>query len=239
MEKKIFVRQTRCPEDFNKWYTRKMDGGISPAQVLGKPQAWKGSTLANCVGYAWGRFASLEDNPDCKVGFLKGTTWPDDAKDWYTNSKAQGYEVGATAKLGAVAVWSKKNAQGHVAIVEHVNDDGSWESSESGYRTSPVWFTRKYQKNSYRNGYSFIGFVYPKYEFVDHLEPEHKFKVGDLVQIIARGNSRPDGKGRVSFGIGYKRYVLKIHEGQPYPYQIGSKSGITTGYYKEEALKKL
>lgn len=238
MEKKLFTRQTQCPEANDKWYTLKKAGGISPC-IFGKPQAWQGSALANCVGYAWGRFASLEGNEKCLVGCVKGTDWPDDAKDWYTNSKAQGYAVGTTAKLGAVAVWSKKNALGHVAIVEQVNADGSWESSESGLNTRPVWFTKKYNAKSYRAGYTFLGFVYPKYEFTDRIEPAYKFKVGDLIQIIGTGNSRPDGKGLTAYGKNYKRYVLKIHEGKPFPYQIGSKSGITTGYYPEKSLKKL
>jgi len=68
---------------------------------------------------------------------------------------------------------------------------------------------------------------------------EPKFKKGDKVQIIATGNARKDGKGRTSYGIGWKRYVLAYYEGEPYPYRIGSRLGITTGYYAEDALKKV
>jgi len=238
MEKKLFIPQTKCPEKNDKWYTQKKSGGISPC-ILGKPQAWMGSTLANCVGYAWGRFASLENNEKCLVGCVKGTDWPDDAKDWYTNSKVQGYTVGTTAKLGAVAVWKRTGTLGHVAIVEHVNNDGSWDSSESGLNTKPYFFTKHYNANSYRSGYTFLGFVYPKYEFVTEMPTPTTLKVGDYVQITGTGNSRSDGKGNTSYGKGYKRYVLKIISNAKYPYQIGSKSGVVTGYYTAEAIKKL
>lgn len=236
MEKKVFIKQTACPENGDKWYTRKCDGGISLAQYKGSPQAWKGSTLANCVGYSWGRFAYLEDNPDCRVGCALGTDYPADAWAWYKNSIAQGYEVGDKPKLGAVAVWSKKNGKGHVCNVEDTYPDDSWDSSESGYNTRPVWFTRHYDSNSYRKGYTFIGFIYPKYEFVK--EDKDTLKVGDLVKIVSTGNSNSLGSGRTAYGIGYKRKILHIYEGRPYPYQVGTVAG-TTGFYKANALKKI
>lgn len=64
-------------------------------------------------------------------------------------------------------------------------------------------------------------------------------KVKDKVEIIASGNSRKDGKGKTSKGIGYKRYVLKIFPKEKYPYQIGNEKGVITGYYTASALKKL
>lgn len=236
-EKKLFIRQEK-PVARDKWFTRELDGGISKAQWLGKPLAWPGSTLGNCVGGAWGAFAKREENPNCKVGFALGTTWPDDARDWVKNSKAQGYEIGMTPKLGAVACWDRKGALGHVANVEKVYDDNSWDSSESGYNTTPYWFNKHYNSKSYRNGYTFLGFIYPKYEFVEKLEPEVKLKVGDRVQIIGTGNSNTYGTGRTAYGIRYKRYILRIIKGTKYPYQVGVGSA-TTGFYKEEALKKL
>ena len=313
-EKKLFTRQTSRPtakDKDGKYYTRKgKDGGISPC-IVGKPAVWANSTLANCVGYAWGRFASLEANENCRVGCAKGNTYPGNASSWITYSKAQGYEVGKTPKLGAVAVWAKAGSAGHVAIVEHVNKDNSWESSESGYNCTAIWWTRKFKANSFRSGYTFLGFVYPKYEFVEEMptptptpkfkvgdevivngylykssnatkasgvvkekktkitryaegaihpynttgdlgwmsevdirlantpQPEPELKVGDLIMIMSPGNSRPWGTGKTSYGIKYKRYILKIWNGEPFPYQVGNAKGVTTGYYKAEALKKI
>ena len=237
MEKKLFVRQTKMPTAGDKWYTLKSYGGISPC-IPGRPAAWEGSVYRNCVGHSWGRFASLEENPNCKVGCAKGNDYPGDAWTWFKNSIAQGYKTGTEPKLGAVAVWSRKNAQGHVANVEKVYDDNSWDSSESGYNATKDWWSNHYNAKSYKSGYTFIGFVYPKYEFVESLEPTPKFKVGDYVKIVAKGNSRASGTGRAAYGIGYKRYILRIIKGAKYPYQVGVGSA-TTGFYTESALKKL
>lgn len=236
-EKKIFVRQDK-PVARDKWFTRKVDGGISLAQLAGKPAAWRGSTLANCVGGAWGAFAKREGNPDCRVGCKVGTDWPGNAKDWLRFSKEQGYETGMTPKLGAVACWDRKGGLGHVANVEKINADGSWVSSESGLNTSPYWFSKTYNAKSYRSGYTFLGFIYPIYDFVTEVTPTYKYKVGDYVKIVAAGNSRANGTGSKALGIGYKRYIINIIKGAKYPYQVGV--GVaTTGFYKEEALRKI
>lgn len=233
-EKKLFIRQTKCPDKGDKWYTLKKSGGYSPC-IAGKPVAWVGSALANCVGYCWGRFAYLEGNKDCRVGCAVGNDYPNDAWVWYRNSIAQGYEVGQKPRLGAVAVWSRTGSKGHVAMVEHVNKDNTWESSESGYNTSPVWFTKKYDSKSSRSGYKFLGFIYPKYEFVEELD---ELKVGDKVRIIGTGNSNSYGTGRIAGGIGYRRYIKAIYKDRKYPYRVGT-TFATTGYYKKEALKKI
>ena len=239
-EKRLYIPTTKCPEKGDKWYTRKVDGGISLAQWEGKPAAWKGSTLANCVGLAWGDTARNENDPNCRIGCAKGNDYPGNAKDWLKFSKAQGYEIGFEPVLGAVAVWDKKNGLGHVGVVRKVYEPAKdWDSSESGYNTRPVWFTKHYNKNAYRNGYTFLGYILPKYDFVEDLGPE--FQVGDHVQIIAKGNARADGKGSTCRGIGYKRYIISYQEGKPYPYQVGliNPKTRTTGYYKADALKKI
>ena len=233
MEKKEFIRQTACPEKGNIWYTRKAELGVSPC-IKGSPQAWEGSTLANCVGYAWGRFASMEGNKKCKVGCALGNDYPSDAWAWYKNSIAQGYQTGDKPVLGAVAVWSRTGAKGHVAIVEHVNADGTWESSESGLNTTPVWFTKTYNAKSTRTGFKFLGFVYPKYEYYEKVP----LKVGDTVRILATGNANSYGTGRVAGGIGYRRKIKNIYTGRKYPYQVGTATS-TTGFYQEKALKKI
>lgn len=241
-EKRLFIPVTEAPKPKNPWYTRKKYGGYSPC-IDGKPQAWEGSTLNNCVGNAWGETAWREDDKECKIGCAKGHDYPSDAYVWIENSRAQGYEIGTKAELGATAVWVsiKNSKRGHVGGVEKVYPDGSWDSSESGLNTKPTWWSKHYNANSYKAGYKFLGFVLPKYEYVEKLEPEYKFKAGDHVQIIKKGNSRPDGKGSASYGIGWRRYIIKVHEGQPYPYQVGllKPTVRTTGYYKESALKKI
>lgn len=67
-------------------------------------------------------------------------------------------------------------------------------------------------------------------------------QVGDCVEIIAHGNGSSNGNANVAHGIGWTRYITKIYEGRPYPYQVGNKGltdgANTTGFYKETALRK-
>lgn len=70
--------------------------------------------------------------------------------------------------------------------------------------------------------------------------PKDLLSVGDSVKIIAPGNSRSDGKGTTlsKAVIGWKRQVLAIIEGAPFPYKVGS-GNIATGYFTKEQLEKL
>ena len=65
-----------------------------------------------------------------------------------------------------------------------------------------------------------------------------ELKVGDKVQIIGTGNGSSYGGSNTAYGLGWTRYILRIWSGRPYPYQVGNNTG-TTGFYKENALKKL
>lgn len=66
----------------------------------------------------------------------------------------------------------------------------------------------------------------------------NKLTVGTKVRIAGTGRASSYGTGAKANGIGWVREILKVHEGRPYPYQVGNKSG-TTGFYKAEALKKI
>ena len=68
--------------------------------------------------------------------------------------------------------------------------------------------------------------------------PSTELNVGDAVEIIGTGNGSAYGGSNTAYGIGWKRQILKIWNGKPYPYQVGNNTG-TTGFYKKEALKKI
>lgn len=68
--------------------------------------------------------------------------------------------------------------------------------------------------------------------------PVTGLKVGDKVEIIARGNANSAGTGIGAYGIGYKRQILGIAAGAANPYRVGNEYG-TTGWYKETALRKV
>ena len=63
-------------------------------------------------------------------------------------------------------------------------------------------------------------------------------QVGDRVVITGYGNASSYGDKWQAEGIGWEREILDIWEGRPYPYQVGNSTG-TTGFYKEDALRKI
>ena len=133
-------------------------GGLSPFSVQGS----HGSTLPNCVAYAWGRFYEitgtrptvLTANAEC--WFAASRTLD---SDWDTmaasGTKYDGYERGTTPRPGAIICWQKgiigddptisdnSGDAGHVAIVEQVNEDGTIITSESGYQSSFFWLKKR------------------------------------------------------------------------------------------------
>lgn len=147
-----FKKRLSAPGTTNKYWIHTSKGGVNSCILIaGK------SVLPNCVGYAWGRFYEiLGKAPKLSRG---------NAEDWYGHT-ADGYKRGSTPKLGAVICWRKgktgvnSDGAGHVAIVEHINPDGSIIISESGYNS--FRFRTRTLKKPYSIGsaYTFQGFIY-------------------------------------------------------------------------------
>ena len=81
------------PEKNNKYYITKTSGGYSSA-IVGKPSDCDCNTLANCVGYAYGRFHEILKDP--KMSYLS----PVNAENFPEYAKK--CSQGSTPKLGAV-----------------------------------------------------------------------------------------------------------------------------------------
>ena len=156
-----YVPRLLKPEKGNPYYNTKANGGFSTA-IKGKPTDPDCNVLANCVGYAYGRFNEIGGYGSCK--YLA----PVNAENFIQYAK--GLEVGQEPKLGACMVWRKGNTlngsdgAGHVAIVEKINSDGSIVTSESGYNSSKPFWTQIRKKGSGNWGasssYTFLGFIY-------------------------------------------------------------------------------
>lgn len=160
----MFKPRLTKPDSGNPYYNRLSSGGYSGA-IQGNPVCPGLDTLANCVGYAAGRF-----NEIINKGKFIYFQYPPNAEDFYDTGKQQGLKVGQEPKLGAVIVWAKgktwtsSDGAGHVAVVEQINSDGSIITSESGYGCkNPFWTTHR-EKGSGNWGagseYKFLGFVY-------------------------------------------------------------------------------
>lgn len=153
------------PESGNKYYNTPAAGGYAVGAINGNPMQQGCNILANCVGYAAGRF-----NEIVGAGCWKYLQYPPNAEDFIDVAKQQGLSTGTDPKLGAIIVWAKgktwtsADGAGHVAVVEQINSDGSIITSESGYGcTNPFWTTHR-EKGGGNWGagseYRFLGFVY-------------------------------------------------------------------------------
>lgn len=121
-------------------------GGLNPFSVKNN-----GDTLPNSAAYAWGRFYEiLGQEPKLSTG---------NPAQWYLNT-SDGYTRGLAPNLGAIVCW--QGSDGHVAIIEQINDDGSIITSESD--SSNYWklTTRTNTDGNWGAGsnYKFQGFIY-------------------------------------------------------------------------------
>lgn len=161
----MFKPRLTRPESGNKYYNTPDAGGYAVGAIKGNPLQAGTDILANCVGYAAGRFNEI-------IGAEKWVylQYPPDAENFIDIAKQQGLKTGTEPKLGAIIVWAKgktwtsSDGAGHVAVVEQINSDGSIITSESGYGcANPFWTTyREKGGGNWGAGteYRFIGFVY-------------------------------------------------------------------------------
>lgn len=169
----MFVPRFEIPKSGNPYYNTIGAGGYSGA-IKGNPTVTGLNVLANCVGYAAGRF-----NEIIGAGKFVYFKYPPDAENFFDTAVSEGLKVGDVPKLGAILVfakgktWNPSDGSGHVAIVEQINADGSIITSESGYGCkNPFWTTHR-EKGGGNWGagsaYKFLGFVYQPENVPDEL----------------------------------------------------------------------
>ena len=178
--------RTKKPEAGNKFYNTKSNGGYSTC-IQGKPTDKGCNVLANCVGYACGRFNEI-------IGEMKYPSLNCNAENFIERAKnTYGLEVGQTPKVGAIMCWQKGtlsgyDGAGHVAVVEKVISDTEVYTSESSYG-STAFFNAIRTKGTGKWGisnYTFRGFIYNpaiKPEPTPIPGPSSKFTIGDKVVI--------------------------------------------------------
>ena len=190
----MFKPRLTKPEAGNPYYNTLAAGGYSGA-IKGSPTDAGCNVLANCVGYAAGRFNEIIGKPEMK--YFKVAP---NAEDFYDTAIAAGLKVGTTPKLGAIICWAKgktwcsADGAGHVAVVEEIKSDGSIITSESGYGcASPFWTSHRYKESGnwgQSTAYRFLGFIYQPEE------PQPKYiKKGDKGAAVELMQSRLAAKG--------------------------------------------
>lgn len=128
-----FTMRTSRPSN-NKYYIRIANGGYNGA-IKGKPTCTYANVLANCVGYANGRFNEIGGYGKCKYQLICN------AENFIERAKALGLSISNTPTLGGIMVWQKGglgsgDGAGHVAIVERIDSSNQIYTSESAYNGS-------------------------------------------------------------------------------------------------------
>lgn len=156
-----FIMRTYKPGAGNKFYIRKASGGYSSC-IKGNPTDSNCDVLANCVGYACGRFNEI-------IGAMKYPNLNCNAENFIERAKnTYGLEISNVPTLGGIMVWQKGDTlsggdgAGHVAIVEKIIDSNTIYTSESGYGSSAFWNSTRKNTNGRWGlgaGYKFRGCI--------------------------------------------------------------------------------
>lgn len=145
----MFTMRTSLPEKGNKFYNTKSQGGYSYC-IVGKPTCDGLNVLANCVGYACGRFNEI-------IGKMDYPYLNCNAEDFIVRGRSLGLKVSDKPTLGGIMVWEGKGSlAGHVAVVEKIIDENTIYTSESGYESAYFWnSTRKNDNKNWGAGSSY------------------------------------------------------------------------------------
>lgn len=161
----FFIRNSK--PSGNKNFIRKADGGWNTC-IKGYPTDPNANVLANCVGYASGRFNEIINEARGTTGCTY-TTLNCNAENFIERAKAAGLKTGSTPRVGAIGCAMKGGSlnggdgAGHVWIVEKVNNSNSTYTSESGYGSTAFWNQTRTNSNGrwgMGSSYSFRAYIY-------------------------------------------------------------------------------
>lgn len=188
-----FTMRTTRPSN-NKNFIVTGSGGWNTC-IKGNPTYSAANALANCVGYASGRFNEIiniaRDTSGCTYKTLNCN-----AINFKERAEAAGLKTGSTPRRGAIMCWGNSGA-GHVAIVERVDSNNQVYTSESGWGSSAIFWNSTRSNSNGRWGlasnYYFRCFIYLPDDVQKLIDgspaptpqptPSDKFNIGDKVVI--------------------------------------------------------
>lgn len=157
----MFTPRTTKPEKGNPYYNTKANGGYSNA-IVGKPTDKGCNVLANCVGYANGRFAEIIGKKEIEYQLVCN------AENFIEKAKSYGLKISQKPTLGGIMVWQKgatlngSDGAGHVAINERIDNANQIYTSESGYNSSAFWNSTRTNNNGrwgQSSAYKYLGCI--------------------------------------------------------------------------------
>ena len=197
----FFIRNSK--PSGNKNFMTTGSGGWNTC-IKGYPNDPNANVLANCVGYASGRFNEIINEARGTTGCTYKTL-NCNAENFIERAKAAGLKTGSTPRVGAIGCAMKGSTlnggdgAGHVWIVEKVNSATSTYTSESGYGSTAFWNQTRNNSNGrwgLSAGYTFRAYIYLPDDVQKIVDgkvnppaptptpgPSDKFNIGDKVTI--------------------------------------------------------
>lgn len=210
------IRTTK-PGAGNKFYITTTKGGYSTC-IQGSPTDSQCNVLANCVGYACGRFNEI-------IGSMKYPSLNCNAENFVSRAKSLGLKVVSYPTLGGIMVWQKgstlsgNDGAGHVAIVERIDSANQIYTSESGYGSSAFWNSIRNNSNGrwgLGSGYTFIGcIVNPAVGDVHYVSNSQKKSIEEIAKDVIAGKygNYPERKTKLEAeGYNYSEVQKKVNE---------------------------
>lgn len=241
-----FTIRTTRPAN-NKNFITRGSGGWNTC-IKGNPRYQYADALANCVGYASGRFNEIINIARETTGCTY-TTLNCNAVGFKERAEAAGLKTGSTPRRGAIMCWGKEGYAGHVAIVERVNNSNSVYTSESGWGSSAIFWNSTRRNNNGRwgmsAGYYFRCFIYlpdDVQKAIDAEEPtptpqptpSDKFNIGDKVIVdgpLYVNSNASSAAGHVSNKV---TNITRKNPGSAHPYNTTGD----LGWMDESSIKK-
>lgn len=213
----MFQIRTSKPSAGNKFYITTSRGGYSSC-IEGYPTDKDCNVLANCVGYACGRFNEI-------IGSMRYPYLNCNAENFIERAiNTYGLEIGQTPKAGAIMVWQKgstlsgNDGAGHVAIVEKIIDANTIYTSESGYGSNAFWNSTRKNNNGrwgIGSGYTFRGFIYNPSVKEETPQPTPKKDIDTMASEVIQGlwgNGEERKQRLTNAGYNYSEIQNRVNE---------------------------
>lgn len=242
-----FTMRTSRPSN-NKNYIVTGSGGWNTC-IKGNPLYAPANALANCVGYASGRFNEIiniaRDTSGCTYKTLNCN-----AINFKERAEVAGLKTGSTPRRGAIMCWGNSGA-GHVAIVERVDSNNQVYTSESGWGSNTIFWNQIRTNNNGRwglsSGYYFRCFIYLPDDVQSKVDggqptpaptptpgPSDAFNIGNHVIIngpLYANSNAASPAGSVSNKV---TYITRKNPGSAHPYNTTGD----LGWMDQSSIKK-
>ena len=240
-----FTMRTSRPSN-NKNFIVTGSGGWNTC-IKGNPLYAPANALANCVGYASGRFNEIinivRDTSGCTYKTLNCN-----AINFKERAEAAGLKTGSTPRRGAIMCWGNSGA-GHVAIVERVDSNNQVYTSESGWGSNTIFWNQIRTNNNGRWGcssnYYFRCFIYLPDDVQKLIDggspaptptpgPSNAFNIGDHVIIngpLYVSSNAASPVGSISNKV---TYITRKNPGSAHPYNTTGD----LGWMDQSSIKK-